>query len=76
MDSLFGQVAILCVLGMAVVFGFLALLIGALKVSSTLILKFAPAEAEQAPAHESSRPKGRDDEVVAAISGALKHHSS
>ncbi len=76
MDSLFGQVATLCVLGMAVVFGFLTILIGSLKLASVIILKFSPAEAEEAPAASVARSSGNGDEVVAAVSAALKHHSS
>ena len=76
MDSLFGQVATLCVLGMAVVFGFLAILIGSVKLSSAIILKFAKPEAEEAPAQSRSRSNGNGDEVVAAVSAALRHHSS
>lgn len=65
----------LMLLGMGFVFCFLALLVGATRLLSSISMKLAPPVVKPArassniPSHTKS-----DDSVVAAISAALHHH--
>ncbi|PJC87329.1 sodium pump decarboxylase subunit gamma [Vibrio sp. HA2012] len=64
----------LMLLGMGFVFCFLALLVGATRLLSTVAIKYAPpAPPAKAPASSASAAQSEDN-VVAAIAAALHHH--
>ncbi|PWI32330.1 sodium pump decarboxylase subunit gamma [Vibrio albus] len=65
----------LMLLGMGFVFCFLALLVGATRLLSTVSIKFTPP-AQPAKAPASSAAQSDDDDVVAAITAALHHHKT
>jgi oxaloacetate decarboxylase gamma subunit len=65
----------LMLLGMGFVFCFLALLVGATRVLSSVSMKIAPPPVKPArSASNKAAPAKSDDNVVAAISAALHHH--
>lgn len=65
----------LMLLGMGFVFCFLALLVGATRLLSTVSIKFTPPpQPVKAPAPSGAAQANSDDDVVAAISAALHHH--
>jgi oxaloacetate decarboxylase gamma subunit len=64
----------LMLLGMGFVFCFLALLVGATRLLSTVSIKLTPPQPAKAPASSGPATANSDDDVVAAISAALHHH--
>lgn len=65
----------LMLLGMGFVFCFLALLVGATRLLSTVAIKFhPPAPPAKAPVSSGTPETQSDDNVVAAITAALHHH--
>lgn len=75
-SELFLSGAKLMVIGMGIVFLFLALLVWVIGVSSKLIQRFSPDSPapSQRPAHTDD--DGSDAEIVAAISAALHLHQN
>ncbi|MCA1930056.1 OadG family protein [Rheinheimera sp.] len=63
--------AILMLVGMGVVFGFLMLLVWAVQVMSRLV---RPTAVPVTSPVASSQPEGISPAVVAAISSAIEHH--
>lgn len=63
----------LMLLGMGFVFCFLALLVGATRLLSTIAMKLEPA-APASTSITSTVPVASDDSMVAAITAALHHH--
>jgi len=67
------QGLILMLVGIAVVFTFLILLIFVTKLLSAIVLRFFPEKEETKPQQPSSGGKDRDSEVAAAIAAATAY---
>lgn len=65
----------LMLLGMGIVFGFLIILVGALKVMSAAAGRLAPVAAPEPPAVKG-RPSGADETTIAVISAAVSRYRS
>ena len=65
----------LMLLGMGFVFCFLALLVAATRLLSTLSIKFSPPEKAIVSAKQTVSAGAQDDILVAAISAVLHHHN-
>jgi oxaloacetate decarboxylase gamma subunit len=64
------------VLGMSIVFLFLIVMIYALKAQAYLIAKYLPEADDKASNSKEWQPaKSSNDDIVAAITGAIIHHS-
>lgn len=77
MESSIGELLLsgvkLMLIGMGIVYLFLALLVWVIGVTSTLIQRFSP----EVPAHLPIPVAEEDDaELVAAISAAIHHHQA
>ncbi len=70
-SALLLDAAVLMLVGMGVVFGFLMLLVWAVQIMSGLVRNAAEPVAA---AKGSSQPGGISPAVVAAISAAIEHH--
>lgn len=70
-SALLLDAAVLMLVGMGVVFGFLMLLVWAVQIMSGLV---RTAAEPLAAATASSQPGGISPAVVAAISAAIEHH--
>ena len=67
----------LMLIGMGIVFGFLLLLVGILRLMSTLILRLAPAEELQPAAPSPSAalpPADGSEDLIAVISAAITRY--
>ena len=66
----------LMIVGMAVVFVFLALLVGVMQVAAFLFVKYAPrqVQADVRPAAAGRAPQDQAD--IALVIAAVKHHTS
>lgn len=69
----------LMAMGMGIVFGFLLLLVGILRLMSTLVVRLAPAELVPVAVDAAAPPHGSDhDDLIAVITAALaryrRHH--
>ena len=63
------------VLGMGIVFLFLIIMIYALKALAIIIAKFAPEEESKTSSKEWQPANKSNDDIIAAITGAIIHHS-
>ncbi|MGB5735363.1 MAG: OadG family transporter subunit [Thiohalocapsa sp.] len=63
-------------IGMGIVFGFLLLLVGVLRVMSWLALKIVPAEVPSpaAPVSSLTAPAAEADDLIAVISAAITRY--
>jgi oxaloacetate decarboxylase (Na+ extruding) subunit gamma len=66
----------LMLIGMGIVFGFLLLLVGILRLMSALILRLAPAEELQPVASPTTAPLPTDtsEDLIAVISAAIARY--
>lgn len=76
MESLVAQGSELAMFGMGSVFIFLTLLIGATKLMSGLVLRFAPDEVEPVVAAAHTAVPANDAQLIAVISAAIKQFRS
>lgn len=76
-SQMFSQSAILTILGMAVVFSFLVIMIFAMHLMHAILRRVKP-DIDKAPGPAPAAPAAPGDKgaVVAAISAALKEHNS
>ena len=83
MDSSIGELVIsgvkLMLMGMGIVYLFLALLVWVIGFTHSLIQRFSPEpqallQRQTPSAHPEAVPDGLDDEFVAVVSAAIHHH--
>ncbi|AFL74437.1 OadG family protein [Thiocystis violascens] len=68
----------LMVIGMGIVYAFLLLLVGVLRLMSTLILRLAPEETPALATAQPQSPSAAPDDLIAVIAAAVaryrRHH--
>lgn len=75
-SALLAEAGLLMVVGMAVVFLFLSLLIGAIKVLTAFAEKYPDPVVAQRGTAKVSIPNQTSPQVIAAISAAIKQYKS
>jgi oxaloacetate decarboxylase gamma subunit len=75
MDELIGQGLVLMVVGMGVVFAFLALLVGAMNGSASFFQKFAHLFPEETLPKSGTRKPAQDFSEIAVAIAAVKAHT-